>query len=127
MTKSRSLRRLIEVTSRYGWPRAGLLVALLLLAGAGASGQVAPANYAPTRYDCLTSGTTNAGAGQVPTPEDVPVPTICGTGRISFVAVHVHFIQDPTGGGNFQPVDNPTTDVDENGYRWARGLVGTMN
>ena len=43
----------------------------------------------------------------------------CDSTEITYVAVHVHFIQNAAGGENFQPVDDTTTtDRDENGWQW---------
>lgn len=61
---------------------------------------------------------TPAGATFPPTADD----------SAKFVALNVHFVQDYLGGGNFKPQDDTTTHQrDEDGYRWAQGLVWSMN
>lgn len=54
-----------------------------------------------------------------------PPPDTVGT---YYVRVNVHFVQRADGTDNFGPVDLPETPLlDENGYRWAQGLLGGAN
>ena len=56
------------------------------------------------------------------------VPPPADTAGTYFVRVNVHFVQRADGTDNFGPVDLPTTPLlDENGYRWAHGLVFGAN
>lgn len=59
-----------------------------------------------------------------------PANNACLTGT-RFIRVNVHFVQDGAGGKNFGPVDLPPPanerDMDDNGYRWAQGLMDGAN
>lgn len=54
-----------------------------------------------------------------------PAPDSCSATR--YVRVNFHFVQDENGRQNFQPVDDPATPLDENGYRWAQQVMWAAN
>lgn len=68
----------------------------------------------------LLPGTARAARPSPPLPPDSAV--------FYYVRVNVHFVQRADGTDNFGPVDLPTTPlIDENGYRWAQGLIDGSN
>lgn len=64
------------------------------------------------------------GAGQALGQPTAPRDTCAAT---RYVRVNIHFVQDEAGRNNFQPTDDPTTPLDEDGYRWAQMLIWAAN
>ena len=58
-----------------------------------------------------------------------PAPgVVCSAPNIEYVRVNVHFVQDKYGKQNYQETDDYNTkNLDENGYRWAQGLMWAVN
>ena len=91
----------------------------------------------PVSALCWRSGAAQTGnasrtecAQPAPTASELtvlPPPSItCLTG-IRYIRVNVRFVQTATGGDNFGPVDLPVTPFDDNGYRWAQGMIWVAN
>ena len=87
------------------------------------------ADLAPMHVSCDTddhgaSDSTASGASGALGKTDPNTPRCLAT---RYVRVNVHFVQDENGGNNFGPVDDPATSLDENGYRWAQGMLWAAN